>query len=70
VARDRGRDDGQGPTGPGIRGRAAYDDDLRSTRSPANLLHAQRDYFGAHTYERIDRPESQAFNTHWPEVID
>ena len=48
----------------------AYHDGLRGTRSPANLLHAQRDYFGAHTYKRIDRPDSQALNTHLPEVID
>jgi 6-phosphogluconate dehydrogenase len=35
---------------------------------PANLLQAQRDFFGAHTYERTDRPAGQAFHTEWPEV--
>ena len=34
----------------------AYYDGYRSERLPANLLQAQRDYFGAHTYERVDRP--------------
>ena len=34
-------------------------------RLPANLLQAQRDYFGAHTYERIDRPEGEFFHTNW-----
>ena len=41
----------------------------RSAQLPANLLQAQRDFFGAHTYERIDRPEGQFFHTAWPEVI-
>ena len=36
----------------------AYYDAYRSPRVPANLLQAQRDYFGAHTYQRIDRPGS------------
>ena len=48
----------------------AYYDSLRSARLPANLLQAQRDFFGAHTYERIDRPAGQFFHTNWPEVID
>jgi 6-phosphogluconate dehydrogenase len=48
----------------------AYYDSLRSARLPANLLQAQRDFFGAHTYERIDQPEGRFFHTHWPEVID
>ena len=47
-----------------------YYDSLRSARLPANLLQAQRDFFGAHTYERIDRPEGQFFHTDWPEVIE
>ncbi len=47
----------------------AYYDSLRSERLPANLLQAQRDFFGAHTYERIDRPEGRFFHTQWPEVI-
>jgi 6-phosphogluconate dehydrogenase len=43
----------------------AYFDGLRSTRLPANLLQAQRDYFGAHTYERIDAPRGEFFHTDW-----
>jgi 6-phosphogluconate dehydrogenase len=40
-------------------------DTLRSARLPANLIQAQRDYFGAHTYERIDRPRGEFFHTEW-----
>jgi 6-phosphogluconate dehydrogenase len=43
----------------------AYFDGLRSARLPANLLQAQRDYFGAHTYERIDKPRGEFFHTDW-----
>ncbi|HVM60663.1 MAG TPA: decarboxylating NADP(+)-dependent phosphogluconate dehydrogenase [Verrucomicrobiae bacterium] len=43
----------------------AYFDGYRSDRLPANLLQALRDYFGAHTYERIDKPRGQAFHTNW-----
>ncbi len=43
----------------------AYFDAYRSARLPANLLQAQRDYFGAHTYERIDAPCGQFFHTDW-----
>lgn len=42
-----------------------YFDGYRSARLPANLLQAQRDYFGAHTYERIDRPRGEFFHTNW-----
>ncbi|MCK4346545.1 MAG: NADP-dependent phosphogluconate dehydrogenase, partial [Bacteroidales bacterium] len=42
-----------------------YYDGYRSERLPANLLQAQRDYFGAHTYERIDRPRGEFFHTNW-----
>ena len=38
---------------------------LPSERLPANLLQAQRDYFGAHTYERVDRPRGEFFHTNW-----
>ena len=34
---------------------------------PANLLQAQRDYFGAHTYERVDQPRGKFFHLDWPE---
>lgn len=40
-------------------------DGLRTENLPANLLQAQRDYFGAHTYERVDRPRGQFFHTNW-----
>lgn len=40
-------------------------DMYRSERLPANLLQAQRDYFGAHTYERLDAPRGQFFHTNW-----
>jgi len=43
----------------------AYYDSYRSDRLPANLLQAQRDYFGAHTYERVDRPRGEFFHTEW-----
>jgi len=43
----------------------AFFDGYRRARLPANLLQAQRDYFGAHTYERIDRPRGQFFHTNW-----
>ena len=55
---------------PAFSASLAYYDSLRSARLPANLLQAQRDFFGAHTYERIDQPEGRFFHTHWPEVID
>ncbi|MFK5947879.1 MAG: decarboxylating NADP(+)-dependent phosphogluconate dehydrogenase [Methylococcales bacterium] len=43
----------------------AYFDGYRTARLPANLLQAQRDYFGAHTYERIDKPRGEFFHTDW-----
>jgi 6-phosphogluconate dehydrogenase len=43
----------------------AFFDGYRTGRLPANLLQAQRDYFGAHTYERIDQPRGQFFHTNW-----
>ncbi len=43
----------------------AFYDQYRSERLPANLLQAQRDYFGAHTYERVDQPRGQFFHTNW-----
>jgi 6-phosphogluconate dehydrogenase len=42
-----------------------YFDGYRSERLPANLLQAQRDYFGAHTYERTDKPRAEFFHTNW-----
>jgi 6-phosphogluconate dehydrogenase len=46
----------------------AYYDSYRSARLPANLLQAQRDYFGAHTYERTDKPRGKFFHLDWPEA--
>jgi 6-phosphogluconate dehydrogenase len=43
----------------------SFYDSYRSDRLPANLLQAQRDYFGAHTYERIDKPRGEFFHTNW-----
>ena len=50
---------------PAIGAALAYYDGYRSERLPANLLQAQRDYFGAHTYERVDRPRGEFFHTNW-----
>eukprot|EP00172_Hildenbrandia_rubra_P000993 Plantae.Rhodophyta-Hildenbrandia_rubra.ctg15875.p1 GENE.Plantae.Rhodophyta-Hildenbrandia_rubra.ctg15875~~Plantae.Rhodophyta-Hildenbrandia_rubra.ctg15875.p1 ORF type:complete len:487 (+),score=119.54 Plantae.Rhodophyta-Hildenbrandia_rubra.ctg15875:934-2394(+) len=43
----------------------SFFDGYRSARLPANLLQAQRDYFGAHTYERVDREKGEFFHTNW-----
>jgi len=43
----------------------AFFDGYRTARLPQNLLQAQRDYFGAHTYERVDQPRGQFFHTNW-----
>jgi len=43
----------------------SFFDGFRTARLPANVLQAQRDYFGAHTYERIDKPRGQFFHTNW-----
>lgn len=43
----------------------AFYDGYRAGRLPANLLQAQRDYFGAHTYERVDKPRGEFFHTNW-----
>jgi len=50
---------------PAFSSALSYYDGYRSERLPANLLQAQRDYFGAHTYERIDRPRGEFFHTNW-----
>ena len=44
----------------------AYFDSYRSKVLPANLLQAQRDYFGAHSFERVDSPRGQMFHVDWP----
>ena len=50
---------------PSMSAALTFFDGYRCARLPANLLQAQRDYFGAHTYERIDRPRGQFFHTNW-----
>jgi 6-phosphogluconate dehydrogenase len=47
----------------------AYFDGYRSARLPQNLTQAQRDFFGAHTYQRVDRPDAGFVHTDWPTVI-
>ena len=50
---------------PALSTALAFFDGYRTDRLPANLLQAQRDYFGAHTYERLDKPRGQFFHTNW-----
>ncbi len=50
---------------PAISSALGYFDGYRCERLPANLLQAQRDYFGAHTYERVDKPRGEFFHTNW-----
>jgi len=55
----------QGIPTPAFSSALAYYDGYRSARLPANLLQAQRDYFGAHMYERTDKPRGEFFHTDW-----
>ena len=50
---------------PAISSALTFYDGYRHERLPANLLQAQRDYFGAHTYERVDKPRGEFFHTNW-----
>ncbi|MBU0657141.1 MAG: NADP-dependent phosphogluconate dehydrogenase, partial [Gammaproteobacteria bacterium] len=50
---------------PAMSSSLAFYDGYRQERSPANLLQAQRDFFGAHTYERFDRRRGEFFHTDW-----
>lgn len=50
---------------PAMSAALAYFDGYRSERLPANMIQALRDYFGAHTYERVDKPGGEAFHTNW-----
>jgi 6-phosphogluconate dehydrogenase len=50
---------------PAMTSTLSFFDGYRSARLPANLLQAQRDYFGAHTYERVDAPRGEFFHTDW-----
>ena len=53
---------------PALSSALAWFDGLRTARGAANLLQAQRDYFGAHTYERTDAPRGEFFHTDWTEL--
>ncbi len=53
---------------PAFMSALAYYDSYRAARLPANLLQGQRDYFGAHTYERTDKPRGEHFHIDWPEA--
>jgi 6-phosphogluconate dehydrogenase len=55
----------QGIPVPTFTAALSYFDGYRTANLPANLLQAQRDYFGAHTYERIDTPRGEWFHTNW-----
>lgn len=55
---------------PALSTALTYYDGYRSERLPANLLQAQRDYFGAHTYERVDHPRGKFFHTNWTSEAD
>jgi 6-phosphogluconate dehydrogenase len=50
---------------PAMASALSFYDGYRRERLPANLLQAQRDYFGAHTYERVDKPRGEFFHTNW-----
>lgn len=50
---------------PAFSSAIAYFDSYRSANLPANLIQAQRDFFGAHTYERVDKPRGEYFHTEW-----
>ncbi|MDD1649322.1 MAG: decarboxylating NADP(+)-dependent phosphogluconate dehydrogenase, partial [Methylococcaceae bacterium] len=56
---------GYGVAVPAFSAALSYYDSYRAERLPANLLQAQRDYFGAHTYERTDKPAGEFFHTEW-----
>ncbi|MBU0501302.1 MAG: decarboxylating NADP(+)-dependent phosphogluconate dehydrogenase [Gammaproteobacteria bacterium] len=56
---------GRGIPLPAMASALSFYDGYRSSRLPANLLQAQRDYFGAHGYERIDRPRGESFHSQW-----
>ncbi|NMA22803.1 MAG: NADP-dependent phosphogluconate dehydrogenase, partial [Spirochaetales bacterium] len=50
---------------PSLSAALSWFDGYRTERLPANLLQAQRDYFGAHTYERVDKKRGEFFHTNW-----
>ena len=54
---------------PALSASLAYFDSYRSAILPQNLTQAQRDFFGAHTYERIDKPQQGAIHTEWADLL-
>ena len=54
-----------GVPAPALSAGLTFYDGYRTERLPANMLQAQRDYFGAHTYERTDKPRGEFFHTDW-----
>ena len=50
---------------PGLSASLSWFDSLRLSRGSASMIQAQRDYFGAHTYERTDQPRGKFFHTNW-----
>ena len=56
---------GSGVAVPAYASALSYFDTIRSEHMPSNLIQAQRDYFGAHTYERVDKPRGKYFHTNW-----
>jgi len=57
----------EGVSVPAFSSALSYFDAYRSERLPANIIQAQRDYFGAHTYERVDQPRGKFFHVDWPD---
>ena len=55
---------------PALSAALNYFDGYRSARLPQNLVQAQRDFFGAHTYQRVDQPDGAFVHTDWQRVID
>ncbi|MEG2076462.1 MAG: hypothetical protein RRY34_08160, partial [Victivallaceae bacterium] len=58
---------GAGLPTPGLSSALAYFDGMRSAELPVNLLQAQRDFFGAHTFERVDAERGKFFHVNWEE---
>ena len=57
----------EGVAVPAFSSALSYFDAYRAERLPASLIQAQRDYFGAHTFERVDQPRGKFFHVDWPD---
>ena len=55
---------------PGMAASISYFDAYRTAELPLNLTQAQRDFFGSHTYERVDKPGAGAIHTEWEELLE